>query len=60
MLIKIKNVKNLGLKMRWSDNDDIKIVNDIKDLNLRMFWSEKALKCLRRLRMPRAKKKIDN
>ena len=33
----MKNVKDLGLKTRWSDdmndNDDMKVVNDMKDLD---------------------------
>ena len=37
MLIKIKDVKDLDLETRWSDNDDIKIVNNIKDLSLKVF-----------------------
>ena len=62
ILMKMKNVKDLGLKTRWSDNmndnDNMKIVNDIKDLDLKVLWSEKILIYLRRLRMPRAKKKL--
>ena len=58
MLMKMKKVKDLGLKMRWSDNDNMKVVNDIKDLDLKVFWFEKILICLRRLRLPRMKKLI--
>ena len=57
ILMKMKDVKDLGLRTRWSDNDDMKIVNDMKDLSLKVFWSE-ILICLKRLRMPRAKKLI--
>ena len=55
----MKNVKDLNLKTRWSndinDDDDIKVVNDMKDLDLKVPWFERLI-CLRRLRMPRAKK----
>ena len=69
----MKNVKNLDLKMLWSDNinndniklvnnmndnDDIKAVNDIKDLGLKVFWFEKILIRLRRLRMFQTKELI--
>ena len=69
MLMKMKNVKNLDLRTRWSDDDDMKIVNDIngdddmkavndmKDLGLKMFSFE-ILICLKRLRMSRAEKLI--
>ena len=54
-------MKDLNLKTRWSDDmnndDNMKIVNDIKDLSLKMFWF-KILIYLKRLRMPRAKKKL--
>ena len=69
--MRIKDVKDLNLKTRWSDdmkdNDDIKVVNDIngngdmkvvndmKDLGLKVLWSE-ILICLRRLQISRAKK----
>ena len=53
----MKNVKDLDLKTRWFDDDDIKVVNDMKDLDLKVFWSE-ILICLKRLRMSRAKKKL--
>ena len=52
--MKIKDVKDLDLKMRWSDNDDMKAVNDMRDLGLKVLWSE-ILLYLKRLRMPRAK-----
>ena len=54
--MKIKNVKDLDLKMRWSDNDDIKVVNDMRDLNLKVLWFKKILICLKRLRLSRIKK----
>ena len=63
----MKNVKNLDLKMLWSDNinnDNIKPVNnmndndDIKDLGLKVFWFEKILIRLRRLRMFQTKELI--
>ena len=50
----MKNVKDLDLKTRWSDNDDIKVVNDMKDLDLKVLWFE-ILIYLKRLRMFRAK-----
>ena len=57
MSMKMKDVKDLGLKTRWSDdmndNGDMKVVNGIKDLGLKVLWF-KILICLRRLRMPRA------
>ena len=42
MLMKMKDVenldvKNLDLKTRRSDNDEMKVVNDIKDLDLKVF-----------------------
>ena len=57
--MKIKDVKDLGLKMRWSDNinnDDIKVVNDMRDLDLKVFWFEKILIRLKRLRLSQTKK----
>ena len=55
----MKNVKDLDLKTRWSDdmndNDDMKVVNDMKDLSLKVLWFE-ILICLRYLRMSRTKK----
>ena len=33
----MKSVKDLGLRTRWSDNDNIKIVNNMKDLDLKVF-----------------------
>ena len=55
--MKIKDVKDLNLKTRWSDDmnndDNMKIVNDMKDLDLKMLWSE-ILIYLKRLRMSRA------
>ena len=57
----MKDVKDLDLKARWfddmNDDDDIKVVNDMRDLSLRVLWF-KILIFLRRLRMPRAKKKL--
>ena len=61
--MKIKDVEDLGLKMRWFDNDDMKVVNDMndddmkvvndmKDLDLKVLWFEKILIYLRRLRLP--------
>ena len=55
--MRIKDVKDLDLKTRWSDNDDMKVVNDMKDLDLKVFWF-KILICLKHLRMSRAKKLI--
>ena len=52
----MKSVKDLDLKTRWFDNDDIKVINDIKDLSLKVFWFEKMLIYLKRLL--RAKKWI--
>ena len=52
--MKIKNVKDLDLKTRWFNNDNIKIVNDMKDLGLKVLWFE-ILIYLKRLRMSRAK-----
>ena len=50
----MKNVKDLDLKTRWSDdindNGDMKVVNNMKDLSLKVFWFE-ILICLKRLRM---------
>ena len=68
MSMKMKGVKDLDLKMRWSGDGDMKVVNDIndggmkvvndmKDLGLKVFWFE-ILICLRRLRMSRAKKLV--
>ena len=41
MSMRIKDVKDLNLKTRWSDNmnnnDDMKIVNDMKDLGLKVL-----------------------
>ena len=59
--MKMKNVKDLNLKMLWFNdinNVDIKIVNDMKDLGLKVFWFKKILIRLKRLRMSRAKKKL--
>ena len=70
--MKIKDVKDVNLKVLWFDNmnnDDIKVVNDINDgdmkvindmkgLGLKMLWFKKILIRLRRLRMPRTKKLI--
>ena len=64
--MRIKGVKDLDLKTRWSDNDDMKTVNNINDdddmetvngmenLSLKVFSFE-ILIYLRRLRMSRAK-----
>ena len=41
ILMRIKDVKDLDLKTRWSDNDDIKVVNNMKDLDLKVLWSKK-------------------
>ena len=61
ILMRIKDVKDLNLKMRWSDNmnndNDIKVINNMRDLSLKVFWF-KILIYLRRLRMPRAKKEL--
>ena len=57
MLIKMKDMKDLDLKTRWSDNDDIKVVNNMKDLGLKVFSFEMLI-CLKRLRMPRAEELI--
>ena len=61
MLIRIKDVKDLDLKMFWFDDindDNMKIVNDMRDLNLKVFWFEEILICLKRLRLSRTKKLI--
>ena len=61
MSMKMKNVKDLNLKMFWFDNmndDDMKVVNDMKDLDLKVFWFEKILIRLKRLRISRTKKKL--
>ena len=57
--MRIKSVKDLGLKVLWFDNmnnDDMKVVNDMTDLGLKMLWSEKILIRLKRFRLSRTKK----
>ena len=48
MSMRMKDVKDLDLKTRWFDD------NDMKDLDLKVFSFE-ILICLKRLRMSRAK-----
>ena len=58
--MKIKDVKDLDLKVLWFDNinnDNMKVVNNMRDLSLKVLWF-KILIYLKRLRMPRAKKRL--
>ena len=54
----MKGVKDLDLKMRWSDNDNMKVVNDMKDLGLKVFWFKRILIRLRCLRLSWTKELI--
>ena len=62
ILMKMKDVKDLGSKTRWSDNindnDDMKVVNNIKNLDLKVLWFKKILIYLRHLRMSQIKELI--
>ena len=59
MLMRIKDVKDLDLKVLWFDdinNDNMKVVNDMTDLGLEVFWFKGVLIRLRRFRLSRTKR----